>query len=392
MRFLFTLKNFWLNRFQNIFMILQIIVILLLLNSMISNVMYNGRLNNYIRNKEQNFYLLSGAVSSTVNPGVIGAFDDFINRLESIDGVKGVGYQIEESVILDKAPDDIISLFYLNPTMSELVYPLSSGRWFQSGGGDEAEIVIGGELTRRYRVGDRVVMKRATYRTGTLTYDDIPVKIVGELRNPPMVITLNYRSNQPTFSNVFESYENVVLCNHADVLDTQMLYTPMESVLIQLEDRPGFAEQDLTAYGQLFSFQEIEAIGQSLLHKQIREVLPSFLILLSAITLGLIGTTFLFVFKYIKNLSIYHICGMSRRRIGLLIFSQSLLDIVIAFIISSILFYVPLINQVLFQRTTMGLFNLVGTLTLIAVFLSIIYIYARNLTKQSSIGLLRRYE
>ena len=64
MRFLFTLKNFWLNRFQNIFMILQIIVILLLLNSMISNVMYNGRLNNYIRNKEQNFYLLSGAVSS----------------------------------------------------------------------------------------------------------------------------------------------------------------------------------------------------------------------------------------------------------------------------------------------------------------------------------------
>lgn len=95
----------------------------LLLNSRFSNVCYNGRLNNYIRNKEQNFYLLSGAVSSTVNPGVIGAFDDFINRLESIDGVKGVGYQIEESVILGQGTRRHYTLFYLNPTMSELVYP-----------------------------------------------------------------------------------------------------------------------------------------------------------------------------------------------------------------------------------------------------------------------------
>ena len=62
-------------------------------------------------------------------------------------------------------------------------------------------------------------MKRATYKTGTLSYDTINAKIVGKLRNPALIINLNFSSNKPTFTNLFDPYDNVVLSNNTKILD-----------------------------------------------------------------------------------------------------------------------------------------------------------------------------
>ena len=389
----FFLKNFWNNKFQNIFMILQLSIVILLLNSLISNVAYSEKVNNYISNKKDTFCLLSGAIANTVGNNNDDGFTGLVEMLSNINGVKGVGYQIEESVIVDKVPDQIVSTYFLNSTMSELKYPLSAGSWFKQTNDNEIEIIIGGELTRKYNVGDHVDMKRATYKTGTLSYDTINAKIVGKLRNPALIINLNFSSNKPTFTNLFDPYDNVVLSNNTKILDPHTTYYPLQSVIIQTDnDSKSETKDALSQYGQVFSFQDIEKISIDLFHDKIQEILLPFIVLLTTIIFGLIGSTFLFVYKYMKDLSIYNICGMSRGRLCLLVFSQSLIDTVLAVFVSIFISIFPLINEILFQRTSIGFYNIGGSLILIAILLAITLLYSWKLTNKTSVGLLRRYE
>lgn len=379
------------NKFQNIFMIVQLSIIILLLNSLISNIAYSQNVNNYISNKKNTYCLLSGAVVNTVGQNNENGFTGLIETLNKVNGVKGVGYQIEESIIMDKVPDQIVSTFFLNNTMSELKYPLSSGSWFNQSNSDDIEIIVGGELTGKYKVGDNVDVKRATYKTGTLSYDTFKAKVVGKLRNPALIINLNFSSNKPTFTNLFDPYDNVVITNDTKILDPHTTYYPLQSVIVQI-DNTNETKDTLSQYGQVFSFQDIEKISVELFHDKIQEILLPFVVLLTTIIFGLIGTTFLFVYKYMKNLSVYNICGMSRGGLCCLIFSQSLFDIILAAIISWFLSSLPFVNELLFQRTSVGFYNVVGSLALFALLLGITFIYSKNLTNKSSVGLLRRYE
>jgi len=329
-------KNFWMNKFQNMFMIVQLSIIILLLNSLISNIAYSQKVNNYISNKKNTFCLLSGAVVNTVGQNNENGFTGLIETLNKVNGVKGVGYQIEESIIMDKVPDQIVSTFFLNNTMSELKYPLSSGSWFNQSNSDDIEIIVGGGLTGKYKVGDNVDVKRATYKTGTLSYDTFKAKVIGKLRNPALIINLNFSSNKPTFTNLFDPYDNVVITNNTKILDPHTTYYPLQSVIVQMDNtnKTKDTKDTLSQYGQVFSFQDIEKISVELFHDKIQEILLPFMVLLTTIIFGLIGTTFLFVYKYMKNLSVYNICGMSRGGLCGLIFSQSLFDIILSAIIS----------------------------------------------------------
>lgn len=372
-------------------MIVQLSIIILLLNSLISNIAYSQNVNNYISNKKNTYCLLSGAVVNTVGQNNENGFTGLIETLNKVNGVKGVGYQIEESIIMDKVPDQIVSTFFLNDTMSELKYPLSSGSWFNQSNSDDIEIIVGGELTGKYKVGDNVDVKRATYKTGTLSYDTFKAKVVGKLRNPALIINLNFSSNKPTFTNLFDPYDNVVITNDTKILDPHTTYYPLQSVIVQI-DNTNETKDTLSQYGQVFSFQDIEKISVELFHDKIQEILLPFVVLLTTIIFGLIGTTFLFVYKYMKNLAVYNICGMSRGGLCCLIFSQSLFDIILAAIISWFLSSLPFVNELLFQRTSVGFYNVVGSLALFALLLGITFIYSKNLTNKSSVGLLRRYE
>ena len=387
-------KNFWMNKFQNMFMIVQLSIIILLLNSLISNIAYSQKVNNYISNKKNTFCLLSGAVVNTVGQNNENGFTGLIETLNKVNGVKGVGYQIEESIIMDKVPDQIVSTFFLNNTMSELKYPLSSGSWFNQSNSDDIEIIVGGGLTGKYKVGDNVDVKRATYKTGTLSYDTFKAKVIGKLRNPALIINLNFSSNKPTFTNLFDPYDNVVITNNTKILDPHTTYYPLQSVIVQMDNtnKTKDTKDTLSQYGQVFSFQDIEKISVELFHDKIQEILLPFMVLLTTIIFGLIGTTFLFVYKYMKNLSVYNICGMSRGGLCGLIFSQSLFDIILSAIISLFLSSLPLVNELLFQRTSIGPYNLIGSLSLFGLLLGITFIYSKNLTNKTSVGLLRRYE
>ena len=375
-------------------MIVQLSIIILLLNSLISNIAYSQKVNNYISNKKNTFCLLSGAVVNTVGQNNENGFTGLIETLNKVNGVKGVGYQIEESIIMDKVPDQIVSTFFLNNTMSELKYPLSSGSWFNQSNSDDIEIIVGGGLTGKYKVGDNVDVKRATYKTGTLSYDTFKAKVIGKLRNPALIINLNFSSNKPTFTNLFDPYDNVVITNNTKILDPHTTYYPLQSVIVQMDNtnKTKDTKDTLSQYGQVFSFQDIEKISVELFHDKIQEILLPFMVLLTTIIFGLIGTTFLFVYKYMKNLSVYNICGMSRGGLCGLIFSQSLFDIILSAIISLFLSSLPLVNELLFQRTSIGPYNLIGSLSLFGLLLGITFIYSKNLTNKTSVGLLRRYE
>ena len=89
------LKCYKLNVFQNIFMVIQLSVLLLLFNSTVSELVYDGKISNYIKEYDNTTVLLSGAVENNISLSDSEGFNSLINELKNLKGVNDVGYSIE---------------------------------------------------------------------------------------------------------------------------------------------------------------------------------------------------------------------------------------------------------------------------------------------------------
>lgn len=384
-------KSYRLNLFQNIFMIVQLTILLILFNSTVSGFIYDGKIANYITDYKKTTILLSGAVENNLSASDSDQFLSLVDNLKSINGVKDVGYTIEESSFVNGNENTIIKTIYLNKYMCSIEYPLSSGEWFSEENKD-MQIIIGGELNHQYDIGDRIKLSRIYYGNGVQT-ENFDAVIIGKLKNPAFVMNLNYSSNRPILQNLFESEPNIILTDNDGIIDQSNLYFPLGSLVLDTEKNiSSDSIQELEQYGQYHSLDSIQTDSISIMNETIKQSLPPLIILLISILFGFIGFTYLYTYKFMKNLSVLYLCGANKGILKYLVVSQSTLSCLIAMIIFIPIQAIPATQEIFFRRALWGPWNCIITVGIVISVFIITLISSQIMLRKTPVETLRRYE
>ncbi|MBQ2884474.1 MAG: hypothetical protein IJE43_11995 [Alphaproteobacteria bacterium] len=392
-RLIFYIKNYKINLKMNLFIIIQLVFMLLIVNANVSDVMYLRNTAYYCKEVPQNIYFLSGATKGSVLLGDVAEFYSFVDELNQSSAILDVGYQLEDGVYIKDEDDQVIPYIYLNSTMQEIEYPLKKGEWFsKSTKDDRIQIVIGGEIGKRYKVGETIRLLDAIKIDNKIEYREIDAEIIGILKDPSYVINLGVSASRPTYNNLYDEYQNVILSNSDIVIDYDgVVRYPLGSVTVKLDDD---ADKDsITKYGQLFSFNDIEENSKTSYFKNIMNKLPSVLIIIAAVVFGLVGTTYLYVYRYMKTTTIYYLTGLSKKKCQYLITSNNLISLIVAVIVSILLLlFNEELRESLFARNPIGVANIVITLGFAMVVALISNIASKHFSKDTIYMALRRFQ
>lgn len=360
-RFVFVLKNYFLGIKLNLFLILQCCFMLIIINANVSDSFYLGSSAYYLRTVPDNMHFFSGSVKSNVELGNSDEFLEFVSELETYESVSGVGYQFESSAIIKGEERVSMPFIVLNSIMAKIQYPLSSGEWFSSNAeGTVEEIIIGGQISSRYSVGEKVTLLVPKLNDSQIEYEEFNAVIVGKLANPTWIIDLGVSSNKTTYVNMFTSYENIILTNSSTLRDRVNTFRcPLSSIMLELSDSNDVGE--LSVHGQLVDFKNIEENSIAAFKNSIYEKIPSVSLIFMAIAAGIIGITCIYIERYKKIFKTYFLCGATKFSCMICCIINNIITCLIAILLSIFLCHIPKIQEFFFTRNIFGFPNVLAS-------------------------------
>lgn len=389
--------QFRLNLFSNIFFITQCTLILLLVNATLSSILYGGYVGRYYTNldKDRTFFL-SSTVRNHVLPGDSEGFYQLVEDISAIDGVSGVGYQMEEAFLAGRNKDEIIDAFILSEDMTDIQYPLSQGRWFDGEGVShgQTQVILGGEIAGLYETDEIITLYQLKGTDSGMQYVPVEARVIGKMRAPVFAISLNFASTQPEYVNMFEPYSNLILTDNQSLVHLDDIRFPTLSLLV-------FAKQDadvqavkeeLRRYGQPFDFHEVDSFYNAGISYRLTNQLPTTGIMVLGILFGVTGITYLGIYQNMKSISVYHLCGMSRKGCAYLNVALNASMLVISLLCAILLYFVPAVQDYLFRRAMYGAYNLIFSIAFISVVMGISFLVSFCFSKKSPVLTLRRFE
>lgn len=392
-KLIFCIKNYKINLKMNLFIILQLVFMILIINANVSDVMYLRDTTYYCKDVPSNIYFLSGATKGSVMLGDVREFFDFVEELNQNDAISDVGYQLEDGVYIRGKDNQVIPYIYLNPTMQEIQYPLKSGTWFNDSTSENLiQIVIGGDIGRSYKVGEIIQVLDAVKVDNKIEYRQISAEVIGILKDPSYVINLGVSASRPTYSNLYDEYKNIILSNSDVVIDYDgIVRYPLGSVTVKLAEDAD--PNSISRYGQLFNFSDIEENSRTSYYNNIMDKLPSVLITVTAVVFGLIGTTYLYVCRFMKTITIYFLTGMSKKKCQFFISSNHLISLFVALIVSVLLVtFNERLRESLFARNPIGFVNIIATMAFAFVVVVAANIASKHFSKDTIYVALRRFQ
>lgn len=389
--------QFRLNLFSNLFFIIQCILVLLLVNSTLSSILYEGFVGRYYTNLDKDRTIfLSSAVKNNVRDWDSEKFYELVEDISAISGVSGVGYQMEESFLAGRNEDVIVQALILNGDMTGIQYPLSQGRWFDGSGASDGQtqVILGGEIARLYETDESVTLYRLMGTDSGMQYVPVEARVIGKMRAPSFALDLNFASNQPEYGNMFVPYPSLILTDDQSLICPDHIRFPALSLLV-------FAKQDadvrtvkeeLRRYGQPFDFHEIDRFYNAAVSYRLANQLPTTGIMILGILFGVTGITYLSVYQNMKALSVYHLCGMSRRGCAYVNMALNAAMLAVSLLFAVLLYFVPAVRDYLFKRSMLGVYNLVFSIAFISVVMGISFLISCGFAKKSPVQMVRRFE
>ncbi len=396
-RMLLLAAQFRLNFLSNSFFIIQCTLVFLLVNSTLSDILYGGFVGRYYTNLDKDRTIfLSSAVKNNVEHGDPEGFYELVEEISAIDGVSGVGYQMEEAFLAGRNEDVIVHAFVLSQDMAGIQYPLSQGRWFDGEGasGGQTQVILGGEIARLYETDEIITLYQLARTDRGMQYVPVEARVIGKMRTPCFALCLNFASNQPEYVNMFRPYPSLILTDNQSLICPDDIRFPMLSLLV-------FAEQDadvqavkdqLRRYGQPFDFHEVDGFYNAAVSFRLANQLPTTGIMVLGILFGVTGITYLGVYQNMKALSVYQLYGMSRRGCAYINVALNAAMMVISLLFAVLLYFVPAVQDYLFGRAMFGAYNLIFSLAFISIVIGISFLISFGFSKRNPVLTLRRFE
>lgn len=383
--------QFRLNLVLNIFFIAECVLVFLVVNSSISTLLYSGYLGKYAEFSPETTFFLSGVVTNNVEGRNPEEFEHLVEKIRLVDGIFGVGYQINESFLSGENEDLIVSGFVLNYDMLRIKYPLRSGEWFGDSSFSETQVILGGEIADLYKTGEIITLHKLEVIDGSLRYIPVTAKVIGKMHDPAFAVNLNFSSNRPDYINMFEPYQNIILTNDLALISKEDIRYPVMSLLVFADpDADLFhVRQELSAFGQPFDFVEVDEFYQEGISLRLARQLPTVGIMIFGILFGIMGITYLGIYQNMKTLSIYYLYGMSRRECALVNVLLNTVMLVISLGISALLYFVPFVHNNLFERALIGVQNYLFSLAFIVIAAGLSFVVSGYFVRKSPVEIRR---
>lgn len=390
------LLQFKLNTVLNTFFILQCVFVFLLMNSTISGLVYDGYVGKYAELDEDTTIFLSEAVSNNVPIGEMEQFFRLVEKIQAVDGVDSVGYQMEDAFLLGENEDMFVQALILSDGMVHVKYPLQEGQWFEkeTADGSEMQVVLGGAIAGQYKTGESITLYRREVIDGSTQYTPIKAKVIGKLQEPAFAVSLNFASNYPEYTNLFDPYENIILSNDQSLIDIDDVRPPVASLFV-------FADQDadlqalkekLTDYGQPVDFHEMDQNYRESMAFELANKLPTTGIMLIGLLFGVTGITWLCIYQNMRTLSVYHLYGLSRKGCAFVNGILNVCMLLFSMLCAFLLYFVPEVYNYLFRRSLMGPYNFLFSFAFAAIAAGISFLISFGFSKESPVLILRRFE
>ena len=358
--------------------------------------MYDGYVGKYAGFDGNTTLFLSGAVEKNVSPGDPTAFFKLVDDIRTVEGVDGVGYQMNEYFLTGENEDIIVDAFILSDDMVNIKYPLNQGRWFDNEtlSSQQTQVVLGGDIAKLYKVNETITLYKLEVIDESMQYVPVEAKVIGKMREPAFAVNLHFSSNQPEYINLFEPYQNLILTNDQTLISSEDIRYPLMSLLVFTDGNTDIdkVKEGLMEFGQPFDFNEVDKFYREGIAYKLANKLPTTGIMILGILFGVIGITYLGIYQNMKTLSVYYLYGMSRKESAFLNALLIAAMLSISLLCSILLYFIPSVQDYLFRRAMLGLYNLIFCLSFIAISIGISLLISYRFSKRSPILTLRRFE
>lgn len=231
-----------------------------------------------------------------------------------------IGYSLTQKGSISNSSD--FDLYIFNDLMMEIPYPLSKGQWFSSS--DPYEVVLGGDLAKKYPVGSTIPLFMDT--TGK------PYRVVGHLKSPVALMSFNTSSSQMKWDYLYSEYKSVCLIHKSNLLsDTPSLYNT-NGLLFKCTDPTVLPY--ITQYGNPESLKEILTSSIASVRSNFMRHGILFYLFCTLFLFNIVSILLLVLMKDKDFFHICYICGLSKMKIILLECSEQLFNFSAALLLS----------------------------------------------------------
>ena len=303
------LKNYRMNLVTNTILFILLANILLEINLAFSSAFQKNAINSYIQQYPENTYYLSGAVSYYTGNNSSGSIENLLQELKNIEGVKEIGYNIQNQLILNKAgqSDKKITTVYLNDAMQKIVYSLKKGTWFSKYPYRD-EVIIGGKIAKKYKVNQMIEVKT---ESGQLR----KMKVIGILQEPERVMLLDWMGERGTYQDSMVFRENIILTvDDSLVLGKSEIFSPCSLVIMLQKNVNKQTIQSLIQYGNLISFDEMKKNSREETKQEYQHIISIQVLYVCIVILGMVSAMFIYSKNNRQLFSIYQLLGMQKKQ------------------------------------------------------------------------------
>ena len=279
---------------SNLFILLQICLALFLINNQTERIVWETGQLSSITDADSDTYLFQYALAACgVFDGNI-SYTDACGKIQSLPGIKGIGEIFNTSVSIvgdsEKYPDELFEINALDSiATSSVTYNIKEGRWLYESdrGGDVIHAILGGNITKRYKIGDIINIDLGNGET----YE---IEIVGELADHYNKLDLNGLSGNSSMDSFMVEGENDIFINHDSVLrkiKKNKLGVPSAHCIVKLDKDAD--KKFLSGYGKLVSFEDMMQETRETLNDFVKNTAIEGIIWTIIIIFGIIATTYL---------------------------------------------------------------------------------------------------
>jgi hypothetical protein len=354
-----------------IFVFLQLVFVIYLVNTQLSYIASEYSQMNVIQETGQNLYFYQNVLATVNTSGYTEDIETVENTLKTMDGYEGLAYYADCTCEVtgyqnsdNSSANEIININLSKNLYQGISYTLSSGRWFDETDDkkDTLPVIIGGGLSGKYNVGDIIEVQYM---------DDVKAnaEIIGDLGESFWLLEDAFVSETGYINSFMAEYgsaDDVILSNrlswfsvHKDILSY-----PTVSSMIKINSGANLGEYE--KYGKLVSFDALIQKTKEQCDQYLQRAIHDNIIWIFVVLFGIIASSYVCAGqrKYIGGVCL--LMGMSNRKILYELMKQ----ILFIFVLSAIAaFTLTPYLDILFNtyNAGFGIINFFGTAVLLAV-------------------------
>ncbi len=347
-------KEFQRRIFTNLFVALQLAVILILIISASSILFYRTSFYSPLKD-----YIEGNGMYCQIRTETLGAMTEKDIKQQ---------YPVIESIIsanaVDATSDFSNMIAYTDDTINMYEPNMKSGKWLSEC--DLSDDMVFGVVSAKSNlsVGDDIKITSVRYDEDDYEfqnpiYEDIEIQIVGVLNDNADVLCLDdYFSYDDDYRNMYGNIEDVgsLLIMSQSQLDSKQVGHSLSNRKQLIKYKSDASQQEidemnnlLRGLGPTVEMKEFYNSSQNYFYNQMLKIVPLLICTVLLIIVSTISISALTIKNNIKLYSIYYVCGSDRRQCLTLYFFNSALTALIGLAVTYIIMNISNISGILGQ-------------------------------------------